>query len=222
MACEFTFRPLVSYPKKRTTCPRRAPFSAGYGKNLMDLERELEHLRAKCCIVEADTTPEHIRLDGRLRSDAKLRSQAIVLRIETPTGWITMPCDTFDRWTDNLRAIVLTLVNLRAIDRYGVTKSGEQYRGWKQLPGGDGSEPIAAAEWATAEDAARMLFGIAFAGLGAKYGEVARILADEQALRTLFRDAARLAHPDAGGSNELMAKVNRARDFIEAHAGRAA
>ena len=23
------------------------------------------------------------------------------------------------------------------------------------------------------------------------------------------------AHPDAGGSNELMAKVNRARDFIE-------
>jgi hypothetical protein len=23
------------------------------------------------------------------------------------------------------------------------------------------------------------------------------------------------AHPDAGGSNELMSKVNRARDFIE-------
>jgi len=33
-------------------------------------------------------------------------------------------------------------------------------------------------------------------------------------VETVFRDAAKRAHPDVGGSNDLMSKVNRAKDFI--------
>ena len=38
---------------------------------------------------------------------------------------------------DNVRAIALSLEALRAVDRYGVSKRGEQYAGWKQLTTGD-------------------------------------------------------------------------------------
>jgi hypothetical protein len=34
----------------------------------------------------------------------------------------------------NVRAIALALEALRKVDRYGVTKRGEQYAGWKALP----------------------------------------------------------------------------------------
>lgn len=40
-------------------------------------------------------------------------------------------------WEDNLRAIALALEALRKVDRYGVTRRGEQYTGWKQLTAGD-------------------------------------------------------------------------------------
>lgn len=219
---DFSFRPMTAYPKKRTANPRRATFSAGYGKNLMDLERELEHLRAKCCIVEVDTTPEHIRLDGRIRSDAKLRSQAIILRIETPGGWLTMPCDTFDRWTDNLRAIVLTLTNLRAIDRYGVTTSGEQYRGFNALPPpGQTSAASTSGEFHTPEDAARFLLRASGRGV---YDQLdIRRVVERETLDATYREAARRAHPDITRDNgELMVRINLAKDFIEKHAHAAA
>jgi len=38
-------------------------------------------------------------------------------------------------------------------------------------------------------------------------------------VETVFRDAAKKAHPDVGGSNDLMSKVNRAKDFIIAATG---
>jgi hypothetical protein len=37
-------------------------------------------------------------------------------------------------WQANVRAIALALEALRAVDRYGVTKRGEQYQGWTALP----------------------------------------------------------------------------------------
>ena len=41
-------------------------------------------------------------------------------------------------WQANVRAVALTLESLRAVDRYGVSQHGEQYRGWQALPAGDG------------------------------------------------------------------------------------
>lgn len=40
-----------------------------------------------------------------------------------------------------------------------------------------------------------------------------------ETLNQYYRDAARRAHPDAGGSDEQMAAVNRARDLILADLG---
>lgn len=214
---EYLFRPLVKFPKERTRNPKRAPFGCGYGRTLIYLDRELRHLKARSVVIQADCDEDDIRLDGRLRSTARMRSQAVVLTIELPDGPMSMPCDTFTRWEDNLRAICLTLERLRAIDRYGVTRNREQYRGWKALPQGGAIE---ATEWTTAEDAARFL--LATAGHRADNdANVREVVSHHYQLDFCWKSAAKRAHPDVGGSDELMAKVNRAKEFIEKAAARA-
>lgn len=205
MSINYQFRPLTAWPVPRTKTPRRATFSAGYGRTLIDMERELAHLGAKSAVIEADCDETEIRNDGRLRSTARMRSQGVILSFVSKHGPLSYPCDTFTRWEDNLRAIVLAMAALRAVDRYGVTKRGEQYRGWKQLPGG--SEPIAAAEWPNVDAAFLWLRKV-----GGEFGTVAT-------LTEVYRAAARKSHPDSGGTTDLMSKVNRARDYIEQNGG---
>lgn len=47
---------------------------------------------------------------------------------------LSYPCDSCDNWQHNVRSIALALQALRAVDRYGVTRRAEQYRGWGKLP----------------------------------------------------------------------------------------
>jgi hypothetical protein len=217
---EYIFRPIQKWPRDFTRNRRSAPFRAGYGKTLMDLERELLHLGVTQCVIQAACGEEDIRIDGRLRSSARLQHPGIIVTFTSKkTGPLFWPCDTYSEWTDNLRAITLALTALRAVDRYGVTKHAEQYRGWKQLPDGG----IPANEWASADEAARFLW--LSAGWPEKDLEAVqfrRAVSDPKVLQGVFRDAAKKAHPDAGGSTQFMAKVNRAREFLEKQAGAAA
>lgn len=52
-------------------------------------------------------------------------------------------------WQANIRAIAKTLEHLRDLDRWGVTKRGEQYTGWKALPATASTfaDVMAAADW---------------------------------------------------------------------------
>ncbi len=53
-----------------------APFKATYERTRTHLERELAHLGARDVLPEADCDPSQVRLDGQLRSSAKLRGPA--------------------------------------------------------------------------------------------------------------------------------------------------
>jgi hypothetical protein len=46
--------------------------------------------------------------------------------------------DPMESWQHNVYAIAKSLEALRLVDRYGVTRRGEQYTGWKALPAGSG------------------------------------------------------------------------------------
>lgn len=205
------FRPLskpVARPKSGT---KRCPFDASWANTLDVLERELGHLRARDIIIEADFEPHQIRNDGWPRSSQSPRTHGVRLSFESAHGPLSYECATYAHYENNIRAIALTLERLRAVERYGAVKGGEQYRGWSQLPPGRG--PIMAGEWATAEDAARFLLEV---GQLKAAHKAADLLTDPAALQHVYRAAARATHPDAGGSDEAMARVNRAKVFIEA------
>lgn len=181
----------------------------GWSKAFELLRYELAKINATHVVVEAGYQPNQVRADGWPYSNAKPEHHQV--RVSFKRGNVPMSFSQggFSAIEYNVWLIGRTLNALRAVDRYGCTQGGEQYRGWAQLPSG-----IQAAEWSSVEDAARFL--LRTEGVMVDQDGIDAVLLDPTGS---YREAARKAHPDAGGSNDLMSKVNRARDYIEAHAG---
>jgi hypothetical protein len=197
-------RPIQSWPDRRpANAPRkRAQFKATFGKTLGELERELSALKVSEVVLELDVGESDLRIDGWPRADARPRSPGVVLNLEHPTqGWLRFPCETYDRWEDNFRAIRLALEALRAVDRYGVTRRAEQFAGWRALP-------ASTTPTMTTRDAAVVLERY----VGAKPGTLAgEILTDPKAARWAAREAIKVTHPDRGGTAEAFNEVQIAR-----------
>lgn len=209
---EFQFRPLVSWTHGGEVPRKNSPFRVSPIRTQDDLRCELAAIGVGRAVIQADLEESDIRLDGVPRANARFRSGRVVLSFEHPkAGAMSMPCGAFADLWDNLRAITKTLEALRTVDRYGVTQRSEQYTGWKQLP--PQGSAIVASEFATVEDAARFL--LKTAGIRPDDVSIRQTIESDEALRTPYRFAAAVAHPDAGGSDALMAKVNAARDMIE-------
>lgn len=184
---------------------RKSPYSIQWGRLLDELESELKALKAENIVVEGGFTGDQIRNDGWPAGGAVPSTPGIRLsfhsrRLNAPLSY---ECNKFADWKGNLRAIGLTLQRLRLIDELGTSPRGEQYRGWAALPPADSSE-----EWSSTIDAIKWLHSVA----GLEFGTCKDV--DD-----LYRAAAKKAHPDTGGSNELMSKVVRAKDFIEKYRG---
>jgi hypothetical protein len=136
-----TFRPLPTWPYPEQA-PRPATYPSSYSATLGELEREVEALDGDEVIIGLVVDSAEIRLDGRLRADAKVRQPGVELSFEIPGGRRLVfhtdrhkdtPARRRPPWQDNLRAIVLGLEALRAVDRYGITSTAEQYAGFLQL-----------------------------------------------------------------------------------------
>lgn len=123
-------------------------FTVKWSQVLDLLEREYDELRGKHLVIEVDVPERQIRNDGMLRSDAKATSPAVRVAFDSKHGPISLATDRFvrqsyrvgpgDDWQHNVYAIAKALEALRMVDRYGVSRSGEQYRGYKQLGAGGG------------------------------------------------------------------------------------
>jgi hypothetical protein len=130
-----TFRPL---DRPANSATEWSPFKASWTSTVKTLRRELEAIGARHAVMLVDFREQDFRADGMPRGDRRARSPGVVLTVESKRGTIRMEGVKYDDWQDNVRAIALSLEALRAVDRYGVTKSGEQYRGWLALPMGSG------------------------------------------------------------------------------------
>ncbi len=216
------FRPLGVWPRAETKSRRSAPFKATYQSTLVLLDRELLNLRAKSIVVQADVSEDDIRLDGMLRSDAKVKRPNIIIAADTKFGALQYLCDEFYHWQANVRAVALTLERLRLAELYGVTKRGEQYTGFRALPMGD-TPPVGAAtandffssadsavDWVDNEVAASMGISSPKRGSGV-------LLKDKEMLRSFIREAARIFHPDnlKTGNVEKFQKLQAAKELIE-------
>ncbi len=88
-------------------------------------------------MLQIDIREQALRLDGGLRANARpVDFPGVRISFESKHGPLTYATDTHEFWQHNVRGIALGLQALRAVDRYGVTKRGEQYTGWKALPAG--------------------------------------------------------------------------------------
>lgn len=182
----------------------RSQFSASWRDTTSLLRRELTNLHARNpeLLVAIPAGDSNWRQDGYPRSNAQQEHPGVILSFDTSYGHLSYPTDTFTIWQDNLRAIAKSLEALRMVDRYGVTKSGEQYRGFREL---EGAKPPTT--FATAEDAAGFL-----RALSGSRAEVS----DREGMRAAFRVAQRESHPDHGGDAGVFSDVMLAGEKLRA------
>lgn len=209
-----TFRPLRWTGPVTPADQRRSKwtFKASWQNTLNLLDDELYRLDAANLIIEADFTESEIRLDGMPKANARQPVHpGVRVFFDSKFGPLVYATDSCAFWQHNVRSIALGLEALRAVDRYGVTKRGEQYTGWKAIGAGTAT-PMNGAM--TTADAARFI---------ALHGDaipeaITAMTTDgpgrKAAIDTVYRRAARKLHPDNGGNAAEFNKLMDARRIL--------
>jgi hypothetical protein len=197
------FRPLEQWPGERTKYRKDSTFRATYPKTLDELENELSKIKAKEIIIQVEQlTRDDIRNDGWPRSGNWKNGYGgpgVIVSFESPKGAMSFPCDKFRDWQDNLRAIAKSLEALRMVDRYGVTRGNEQYRGWTQIGNGNGKMDRASA--------LKFVENLA----GAPFGRATT----PQIISEVCRALKIRYHPDReGGSHETFVAIGQAEEVL--------
>ena len=159
------------------------------------LDHELWQLDAKSVVLQMAVERRHIRKDGWIKATASPEHPGIILSFDSKHGPLSYPCDTFTEWKGNLRAIAKGLEDLRRLERYGITKTGQQYTGWLQIPAKTSAE--------SPESVLARVSGLS--------------LEDVQANpKAAYRKAAKRTHPDYGGTDEEFSMVADAARLVGA------
>lgn len=146
------------------------------------LSEQLDRLNARYVTL---STNVELRLDGMPRSgQPEPRDTGVACYFQLSGRDTVLACDKWDRVADNIAAIAKHIDALRGMDRWGVGSVEQAFAGYQALP--------APEQW-------WQVLGVSQA-------------ATEQQIRDAWRNLARTSHPDAGGSNAAMARLNAARD----------
>lgn len=190
------FVPIDKWPGVRRAFHKESSFRVTTSRQLDKLEEELNKLGARDILVQCALKRDDIRNDGWPRHGVKPPHPGIIISFTDKRGnELSFPCDTYWDWFDNLYAIALSLEALRAVDRYGVTKSAEQYQGWRQL---EAPGKVDTQGWAY-EHLARVA-----------ETSVESLKEDPAAVDLAYRAAVRKTHPDHGGDIEAFRLVTEA------------
>jgi hypothetical protein len=200
------FRPLDQWPGERRKLRVGSSFRSSYTQTLDLLKIELSKLNAKNVVIQIDELKlSDIRNDGTLKGPFNtVRLHGVIVSFESNKGAVSFPCDRYYHWKDNLRAIALALEALRAVDRYGVTRGNEQYRGWAKLeaPGAKNGKM----DRQTAGDFLSALCGLP---------RTVILAWDPDKIRDICRTARFNNHPDrGGGSHETFVTIAEAERVL--------
>jgi hypothetical protein len=178
----------------------RWSFKASWTSTVDLLVSEVTKLGLKGSIaLRIDVRRGDIRQDGMLRANASATFPGVVVSFQSRYGSLSYATDAYDHWQANVRAIALSLQALRSVDRYGVSKSGEQYAGWRAI---EGAKP----EFASADEAIRWVREVVDIPGG-----------DGLSLNQLLRTAALKLHPDQNnGDRTAWDRLDQARQIIKA------
>lgn len=158
------------------------------GDGLERLDGELRRLGATNVIISSNLT---LRQDGLpyAQQPKMLADPGVAVYFKLQGKPRVLACDCWDSVADNMAAIAGHIEAIRACDRYGVGTLEQAFTGYAALPANT------AANW-------RDVFGFPADGF-VRWEDV------EQR----FRELARAAHPDAGGTHEQMARLSEAKEF---------
>jgi len=206
-------RPIDTWPGASTPEARRtvSPFTATWASTLVLLEREVTKLAGAgaTVVLQLAIAERDCRLDGGVRADARPTHPGVIVAFETKKhGPLRYSTDIYQTaswghnrrppllpgWQANVRAVALGLEALRKVDRYGIARGGEQYRGWKALPAAGGGEPVA----------------VLASVVGISREAASGVVSGTESARSLYRSALKAAHPDHGGSRDLLEQVQDA------------
>lgn len=180
----------------RTPAGRRKSgnFKVTFGDARDELLAELARLGASRVIVSTDVP---LRRDGLPYADGDPKDPGVAVYFMRLGKPYVIACDTYDRLRANVRAVGLTVGALRAIERHGSTSLMEQaFTGFAALPPARAGEPSWWETLQVARDAPLVEIEAAYERLALAH------------------------HPDRGGDNETMARINRARDVAVEEVGR--
>lgn len=151
---------------------------------MIRLQDELDRLGGTSMVLSSNLI---LNRDGSPRSNQPQPSDpGVALYFQLKGKPICMPCDTYTRVEQNIAAIAKHIEATRAIERYGVASLSEMFAGFVALP-------------------------------SPKKRHWREVMAPADTLRTKdeiearYRTLARMRHPDAGGSDSMMAELNQAR-----------
>lgn len=215
------WRPIERWPREQTIERESSPFRTqdtrreiGWTSTRLLLERELRLIDVREAVVQLALRERDIRVDGELRADAKPSHPGVVVTFtHARQGALTFACDRWRTWQANIRGVAKALEALRLVDRYGITSTGEQYVGWKEL--GSGTPMAERSEEAmTPLDAARIVVG-SFSGTHDLDTNAREALEDADYRRWAHRQSVKALHPDKGGTHDAFLRLERAMKLLE-------
>jgi hypothetical protein len=153
-------RPLPEWPYPPSNPRRAGQFKSGvrrdpqtgnlksgyripYDRTIRELEYEVDQLDGDDILIGVGLTEWDIRLDGAPRANARpVNHPGVEISFNSRYGRLTYATDVFLDWRDNVRAITKGLEALRDLNRWGVSKRGQQYAGFAMLTAGPGLEEL--------------------------------------------------------------------------------
>lgn len=227
MSAEVRLRPLAGpWPYPPTPRRRTYQFRSTWHDTKKLLASEAELLGAELVVVEFDVVGGEaaFRLNGELRANAAAGDfPGVRVSMETRHGPLTYATDRYEKawghqklasWQANVRAIAMSLEALRAVDRHGVTRSGEQYRGWRAIEAGGSTS-----RFATADEAARWMRAQAIRLGHVGLVESGELLTMPQMADSVYKLLVRRMHPDVGGDAADWAALDEAWQLLAERVG---
>jgi hypothetical protein len=207
----FETRPLGLWTDPETAARQGSGiFRASWESTLELLGYEAEQLGAELVVIQVDVQEGDLRRDGALKSRARVGHPGAAVSFQSRFGPLRYVPDRYalrwsgdpPGWQANVRAIALALQALRAVDRYGVSSRGEQYRGWSALPAARPGSSVLFDDRASAETWMRKA--------ATESGITAWASWD-----ALYRALARRMHPDVNnGGTELWDRLDAAAKVL--------
>jgi len=168
----------------RTRHPQPAKFKVDLGKARQELIWEIERMGGKYPVISCNMPYRKDGL-GPLSRSPEPQDRGVAVYFLRGKKQMVFACDRWLSVRSNIRAIQKTIEAMRGIERWGASEMMERaFSAFEALP-------PPRSPWEV---------------LGVPRG------ANEDAVNTAFRERAKKAHPDVGGSHAAMAELAAARE----------